>query len=193
MTSLFPLTSAAPLSRPAVYFDRDGTLMEDVDYCADPARVRVYADAPGALARLKERGYVLVMATNQSGIGRGYFTEADFARVQAECLRQLGPGLLDACYHCAEAPAGASLRRKPGPGMLLEGARDHRLDLARSYMVGDNWTDVECGRRAGVAASVLVLTGKGPEQAGRCRPDHVAAGLAGAADWILGRDASHHG
>ena len=155
--------------------------------------MRVYADAPAALARLKERGYVLVMATNQSGIGRGYFTEEDFQRVQAECLRQLGPGLLDACYHCPEAPDGASLRRKPGPGMLLEGARDHRLALARSYMVGDNWADVECGRRAGVAASVLVLTGKGREQAGRCQPDHVAAGLSGAADWILARSPLHHG
>ena len=179
--------------RPAVYFDRDGTLMEDVDYCADPTRVSVYADAPAALARLKARGYVLVMATNQSGIGRGFFTEEDFQRVQAECLRQLEPALLDACYHCPEAPEGASDRRKPGPDMLLEGAREHGLDLARSYMVGDNWTDVECGRRAGVAATVLVLTGKGREQSGRCRPDHVAAGLTQAADWILAQSERHHG
>ena len=173
--------------RPAVYFDRDGTLMEDVDYCADPARVRVFADAPAALARLKERGYFLVMATNQSGIGRGYFTEEDFQRVQAECLRQIGEGLLDACYHCPEAPGEASARRKPGPGMLLEGARDHGLDLARSYMVGDHCTDVESGQRAGVAASILVLTGRSPARRRLCEPAYVAAGLSEAADWILAR------
>ena len=167
--------------------------MEDVDYCADPARVKVYADAPAALARLKKEGFALVMATNQSGIGRGYFTEENFRRVQAECLRQLGPGLIDACYHCPEAPEGASARRKPGPGMLLEAARNHQLDLARSYMVGDNWTDVECGRRAGTAATVLVLTGKGREQSGDCQPDHVAACLSGAAEWILKHSHSSHG
>ena len=159
--------------------------MEDVPYCADPARVRVYAGAPVALARLKERGYVLVMVTNQSGIGRGYFTEGDFQRVQAECLRQLGPGLIDACYHCPEAPTGASERRKPGPGMLLEAARDHGLDPAQSYIIGDHSTDVECGRRAGLAGTVLVLTGQGRKQLDRCQPDHVAAGLSAAADWIL--------
>ena len=181
--------SAYPSSclRPAVYLDRDGTLIEDVDYCADPERVRVFADVPAALARLKERGYFLVMATNQSGIGRGYFTEEDFQRVQAECLRQIGAGLLDACYHCPEAPGAATARRKPGPGMLLEGAHDHGLDLARSYMVGDHGTDVECGRRAGVAASVLVLTGRSREQRRLCAPAYVAASLADAADWILAR------
>ena len=167
--------------------------MEDVDYCADPARVRVYADAPAALARLNQEDFKLVMATNQSGIGRGYFTEEDFRRVQAECLRQLGPDLLDACYHCPEAPEGASARRKPGPGMLLEASRDHGLDLARSYMVGDTWTDVECGRRAGVAATVLVLTGKGRAQSGDGQPDHVAACLSGAAEWILTHRRTHHG
>ena len=190
---MLPLTSDRLPLRPAVYFDRDGTLMEDVDYCADSARVSVYADAPAALARLKQGGFALVMATNQSGIGRGYFTEEDFQRVQAECLRQIGPRLVDACYHCPEAPEGASVRRKPEPGMLLEAARDHGLDLTRSYMVGDNWTDVECGRRAGVAATVLVLTGKGREQAGRCRPDHVAAGLSEAAEWILTHHHTPHG
>ena len=167
--------------------------MEDVDYCADPARVKVYADAPAALVRLKQQGFTLVMATNQSGIGRGYFTEADFRRVQAECLRQLGPDLIDACYHCPEAPEEASVRRKPGPGMLLEAASDHKIDLTRSYMVGDSWTDVECGRRAGVAATVLVLTGKGRKQSGDCQPDHVAAYLSGVAEWILTHHRIHHG
>ncbi len=179
--------------RSAVFFDRDGTLMEEVNYCADPAHVRVFADAPAALVQLRHLGFALIMATNQSGIGRGYFTERDFQNVQAECLRQLEPGTLDACYHCPEAPEGASIRRKPGPGMLWEAARDQSLDVASSYMVGDSASDVGCGERAGVAATVLVLTGKGRAQRSRCQPGYVAAGLADAAAWILARMDAHHG
>ena len=179
--------------RPAVFLDRDGTLMEEVDYCADPARVRVLPHAPEALVRLRRHGYALIMATNQSGIGRGYFSEDDFLRVQAECLRQLAPAVLDACYHCPDTPEHATIRRKPGPGMLLEAARDHALDLAGSYMIGDSASDVACGQRAGVAASVLVLTGKGCAHKHQCQPNHVAADLATAADWILSRTEHRHG
>jgi histidinol-phosphate phosphatase family protein len=172
-------------ARAAVFFDRDGTLIEDVDYCADAAAVRVFADARQALAELKAQGYLLVMVTNQSGIGRGYFSEEDFARVQAEFLRQLGPDLLHAAYHCPDAPDEATERRKPAPGMLFEAARDHRLDLARSFLVGDTWTDIECARRAGLAGSVLLRSRTRPAQAGLCAPSHVAEGLTAAAAWIL--------
>ena len=172
-------------SVPAVFLDRDGTLMEDVGYCHDPAQVVVYADAAGALRQLKARGFRLVVITNQSGIGREYFTEDDFQRVQAELVRQIGDGLLDAVYHCPDAPACATERRKPGAGMVLEAAREHALDLARSYMIGDSDRDIEAGRRAGLAANVLVLTGKGREQLARCQPDFAAANLAEAANWIL--------
>ncbi len=167
--------------------------MEEVDYCRDPAQVRVFAGAAEALGRLQRRGFALVMATNQSGIGRGYFNEEDFERVQVEFLRQLAPVALDACYHCPEVPEGASLRRKPGPGMLLEASHDLGLDLARSYLVGDSGTDVECGHRAEVAASVLVLTGKGSDQQRCCQPACVVADLTGAVDWILAQPGVHHG
>lgn len=181
---------------PAVFLDRDGTLMEDVDYCADPARVAVYPSVTDSLRRLKVRGFRLVVVTNQSGIGRGMFTEADFQRVQVELIHQLGgDGLLDAAYHCPDAPERATNRRKPDAGMILEAARAHRLDLPRSYMVGDSGRDVVAGQRAGLAANVLVLTGKGQEHRTRCQPDFTAATLSEAADWILhhAHTVQHHG
>ena len=167
--------------------------MEDVDYCRDPAQVAVYLDAVEALCALKAHGFRLVVVTNQSGIGRGYFTEDDYQRVQTELDRQLGPGLLDAIYHCPDAPEHATERRKPGAGMILEAAREHGLDLPRSYMVGDSDRDIESGRRAGLAANVLVLTGKGREHRACCEPDFIAANLTEAADWILRHAANQHG
>src|SRR5882724_2748205 len=101
---------------PAVFLDRDGTLMEEVDYCRDPERVQVFPNVPSSLRRLKQAGFRLIIITNQSGIGRGILTEADFHVVQAELLRQLGPGLIDGVYFAPETPDQPSIRRKPGPG-----------------------------------------------------------------------------
>ena len=168
---------------PAVFLDRDGTLMHDTGYVGDPALVKIYPGVPGGLARLKARGFKTVIVTNQSGIARGYFTEADFHKVQARFEELIGPGLIDAVYYCAEHPDTASERRKPGPGMLLEAAREHGLDLARSWMIGDRAGDVEAGVRAGVRA-ILVRTGEGAAADG-AGAVHVAADFAGAVDHIL--------
>ena len=177
---------------PAVFLDRDGTLMEDADYCHAPSQVAVYPGTAWELRRLKEGGYRLVIVTNQSGIGRGYFTETNYQRVQAELFRQLGsPDLIDAVYHCPDTPFVDSPRRKPAPGMILEAAREHDLDLSRSYIVGDKADDLACGRHAGLAGGVLVLTGKGREQTARCQPDFTAETLTDAATWILRQTASH--
>ena len=168
---------------PAVFLDRDGTLMEDTGYVGDPAKVRVLARVPEALGRLKARGFALVIVTNQSGIARGHFTEADFHAVQARFEELAGPGLIDAVYFCAEHPGTATARRKPGPGMLLEAARDLGLDLARSWMVGDRAGDLEAGLRAGVRP-ILVRTGIGAE-ADAAGAVFVAADFAEAAEFIL--------
>ena len=175
--------------RPAIFLDRDGTLMTDVAYCADPARVAVFPGAADALARLQARGYLLVLITNQSGIGRGYFTETHFRAVQDEFFRQLGPGFLTAAYHCPDAPDAATERRKPGAGMIFEAAAEHGIDLERSFLIGDSPVDLACGRRAGLAGVVLVGTGKNPDQARACGPHFLAGDLSAAADWILGRPA----
>src|SRR5688572_145881 len=94
------------MSRPAVFLDRDGTLMEDPGYVGDPALVRILPGVPEALQRLKTAGFRLIIITNQSGIARGRFTVADFEAVQKRLLEQLGPGLIDATYMCPDSPGG---------------------------------------------------------------------------------------
>jgi D-glycero-D-manno-heptose 1,7-bisphosphate phosphatase len=172
--------------RPAVFFDRDGTLMEEVEYCGDPALVRVFPGIADALRSLKNAGFLNIIVSNQSGIGRGLLTDAQYHAVQRELLRQIGgesgDGLIDASYFCPDAPGVPSKCRKPAPGMLLQAAADFDIDLARSFMVGDKASDIECARRAG-ARSVLVATGYGASQ--MCDPDHRASGISGAADWIV--------
>lgn len=174
--------------RQAVFFDRDGTLMEERGYCADPSGVRLYPRVPEALRMLKDAGFLNIVVSNQSGIGRGYFTEAEYRAVQSELLRQIGEELIDASYFCPDAPGALSACRKPEPGMLLEAARDFGIDLSRSVVVGDKASDMECARRAG-ARAVLVETGYGASQT--CDADFRAAGVAAATEWItrnLGSD-----
>lgn len=168
---------------PAVFLDRDGTLMHDTGYVGRVEDVRLFDGVPDALAALKAAGYRTVIVTNQSGIARGKFTLADYHAVHSRLIELLGPGLIDAVYFCAEHPDSASDRRKPGPGMLLEAARDHDLDLARSWMVGDRAGDVEAGRRAGVR-SILVETGEGTA-ADAAGAAFVAKDFATAAAFIL--------
>ena len=168
--------------RPAVFFDRDGTLMEEAGYCADPRQVRLYPGVPLALRELKSAGFLTFILTNQSGIGRGYFTEAQYQAVQAQLLAQIGPGLIDASYFCPDVPGVPSSCRKPEPGMVLEAARDFPIDLPRSYFIGDKSADIECGRRAGTR-TILVMTGYGAQQT--CAPDWRALDITQAIRLVL--------
>jgi D-glycero-D-manno-heptose 1,7-bisphosphate phosphatase len=168
--------------RRAVFFDRDGTLMEDVHYCSDPSAVRVFAGVPAAIDSLRAAGFAIVVVSNQSGIGRGLFTEEQYRAVQAEFLLQVGAGRIDASYYCPDAPGVPSACRKPKPGMLLAAARDLDLDLAQSWMVGDKAADMECGGRAGTR-TILVRTGYGAEQ--QCEADLIVADAVEAAAAIL--------
>jgi len=168
---------------PAIFLDRDGTLMEEANYCRHPDDVRVIAGVPEALRELKRAGFRLVIVTNQSGIGRGYYTVADYEAVQARLLELLGGGLIDATYFCPESPEALSPRRKPSPEMVLEAARALGLDLAQSWFIGDKAIDVQCGHAAGTRA-ILVQTGHGyGEEAGRA--EFVAKDFASAAAFIL--------
>ena len=168
----------------AVFFDRDGTLMEDAHYCADPALVRVFPGVPEALRRLKRAGFGVFLITNQSGIGRGLFTEEQYRAVNREFLRQAGESSIDAAYFCPDAPGVRSHCRKPEPGMVLRAAGDHAVDLSASYFVGDKDADIECGRRAGTR-TILVLTGYGAAQARSA--DFTCADAPAAVDLILER------
>jgi D-glycero-D-manno-heptose 1,7-bisphosphate phosphatase len=169
-------------ARRAVFFDRDGTLMEEVHYCSDPELVKVFPGVASALDNLRAAGFAIVVVSNQSGIGRGMFTDEQYQAVQAEFLRQAGSGRIEASYYCPDAPGVPSTCRKPEPGMLLQAARDLDLDLAASWIVGDKAADVECGRRAGTR-TILVRTGYGAEQ--QCSPDFTAADAVEASGFIL--------
>lgn len=132
--------------RTAVFLDRDGTVVEDPGYLGDPARVRLIPGAADAIARLNRAGRMVVLVTNQSGIGRGLYGEEDFRAVQRrieELLARDG-AKLDAVYHCPHSPdtSPACECRKPAPGLFLRAAEEHGIDLTRSVFVGDRVRDI---------------------------------------------------
>lgn len=155
--------------------------MRDVDFCSDPKMIEIYDGVFDALLRLKNAGFKLFVITNQSGIGRGYFTEKEYRAVETELSRRLG-GIIEATYFCPDEPAAESRRRKPSPEMVFEAAREYEVDLGRSFLVGDKAIDIECGQNAGVQ-TVLVRTGYGAMQ--RCHPTWTAENLVQAAELIL--------
>jgi D-glycero-D-manno-heptose 1,7-bisphosphate phosphatase len=135
-----------------------------------------------ALRALRSAGFLNIVITNQSGIGRGRISMNAYEAVRAELDRQLDH-LLDATYFCPDIPEAASARRKPGIGMLLEARSDHGIDFQRSWFVGDKAIDVACGKAAGVR-TILVRTGYGRNEMD-CAPDFIEDDVAAAANRIL--------
>jgi D-glycero-D-manno-heptose 1,7-bisphosphate phosphatase len=173
--------------RAAVFLDRDGTLIHDRHYLADPAGVELLPGAAEAVARLNGAGIPVVLVTNQSGIGRGLFGEAEYDAVHARLVELLAAhhARLDAEYHCPLAPGAedADAMRKPGAGMFLRAAREHGLDLAASWFVGDRARDVAPAAGLG-GRGILVAASRGEAEAA---PGAVAvASLAEAVDLVLG-------
>jgi D-glycero-D-manno-heptose 1,7-bisphosphate phosphatase len=184
--------------KPAVFLDRDGTLIEEVGYLSRLDRIAFFPWSVDAVRVLNDAGFLVMIVTNQAGVARGYFDEALVRDAHAVIDRQLraGGARIDAYYYCPHHPAAALEPyrvacdcRKPQPGMLLRAAREHSVDLSRSFVVGDRWLDVRLGQAVG-AKTVLVRTGYGAEE--EAQPDGVIADLvadnlmAGAA-WIIGQ------
>jgi D-glycero-D-manno-heptose 1,7-bisphosphate phosphatase len=175
----------------AVFLDRDGTLIEEREYLSDPENVAPFAGAAEALLSLQTAGFKLFVVSNQSGVGRGFFTMRDVERVNGrmtECFARNGVSFAK-IYVAPEAPGQPSRGRKPSPQFLLDARDEFGLDLRASYIIGDKLSDLECGWNAGVKKSILVRTGYGRilEQE---RPDLVGAALVeddlpAAAKWIL--------
>jgi D-glycero-D-manno-heptose 1,7-bisphosphate phosphatase len=163
----------------AVFLDRDGTLMADPGYPSQPEQVQVLDGVKEGLVSLRSAGFKLVIVTNQSGIGRGFFTETDFWSVNARLETLLELGQFSATYFCADHPERASGRRKPAPGMLLEAAEDLKISLRDSFMIGDKESDIEAGLDAGVKAAVWITKAPSARFEGRkdvwVAPDFRAA------------------
>ncbi len=189
------MVSGRSLMRSAVFLDRDGTLIEEKCYIARPEQVRLLPGTVEALALLSGAGFACVVVTNQSGIGRGLFTEADLQAIHDEMNRQLGQAgiVLDGLYHCPIAPQISDKTaiehpdRKPGAGMLLRAALELDLDLAKSWMVGDSISDILAGRNAGCCGGVLLRSGHDIRSSLHLLGDNefVVDDLLTAVRWIL--------
>lgn len=176
--------------RPAVFLDRDGTVIADADYLADPERLELIPGADAAIRRLREAGLAVVLVTNQSGIARGLYSEADYHAVAArlESVLRAADAAPEGTYFCPHHPDfdGPCDCRKPGTGLYLRAAREHDLDPAASWYVGDKLTDVLPARALG-GRGILVRTGYGASH-----EDALPAGfqvvddVGAAADLILG-------
>jgi D-glycero-D-manno-heptose 1,7-bisphosphate phosphatase len=157
------------MKRPAVFMDRDGTISEEVGYVNHPSRYRVFPFSAEAVRLLNEKGWLAILVTNQAGVARGYFTEDLINEVHGVLTLELerGGARLDAIYYCAHHPSigEAPYRydcdcRKPKPGLILRAAEEHDIDLARSWMIGDRYSDIVLAHNARVR-SAFVMTGYG--------------------------------
>lgn len=186
----------------AIFLDRDGTINEEVGYLDRPERLRIIPAAFDAIRLINQSGMKAVVISNQSGVARGFFTQERVREINAliqNNLQQRG-AFIDRFYFCPHHPTeGAALYkkdcdcRKPQPGMLYQAARELEIDLARSYMIGDRYLDMETAGRAGVRG-VLVLTGCGRQEAkgegpdretADNRPEHIASDILEAVRWIM--------
>lgn len=188
--------------QPAVFLDRDGTINEQMGYINHISRFHLLPGAAQAISRLNAQKIPVIVVTNQSGLARGYFPEELLVAVHEKMTRQLAEkdAHIDGLYICPHHPEAKEERfrkdcscRKPKTGLLEQAAREMNIDLSRSFMVGDRWSDIRCGVRAG-ATPILVLTGYGrgdqqyigPSQ--QIQPDYTAEDLPEAVAWILDRN-----
>jgi D-glycero-D-manno-heptose 1,7-bisphosphate phosphatase len=178
----------------AVFLDRDGTLIAERNYLCRTEDVAVFPGVGVALKRLQDAGFRLFIVSNQSGVGRGYFTLEDVENVHRHLAQEFArDGVkFEKIYVAPEAPEAPSRGRKPSPQFLFDARDEFAVDLGRSYFVGDKLIDLECGWNAGVKKSILVRTGYGAaleqSSADQLRAAIIVDGIAAAADWIL-RDA----
>ncbi len=186
----------------AIFLDRDGTINVEVGYLDSEDKLSILPEAYEAVRRINESGPKAIVVTNQAGVAKGLFSEDFVRRIHEEISTRLSQrgASIDGFYYCPHHPTEGRepyrrvcACRKPEPGLLLQAARDFDIDLARSYMIGDRYRDIETAHRVG-AKGVLVLTGygqdllqeAGPDAANAHNaPDYIAADILAAVNWIL--------
>jgi len=173
------------MKRPAIFLDRDGTLIEEVNYLSRVEDLRLFPFSAEAVRRLKDAGFLMIVVTNQSGIGRGIYTEADMHAIHEAIQKQLD-GAIDAFYFCPHLPSDGCECRKPKTGMIDAAMRDLEIDLEKSWIIGDKKIDVETGKSAGLRTA-LVLTGYGSQHKALFEqlPEFIADDLGRAAAEIM--------
>lgn len=180
---------------PALFLDRDGTINIDRVYINDARLVELIPLAGEAIARAQEKGFKIVVVTNQSGVGRGIIERNALDRIHArldELLDQKG-AKIDSYKMCIHHPSENCECRKPKPFLVHQAVKELDIDLSRSYFIGDKMSDVEAGKNAGCRASILLLTGKGEKENtllqlkanGNETPDRIEENLFSAVEWIL--------
>jgi D-glycero-D-manno-heptose 1,7-bisphosphate phosphatase len=180
------------MAKRAVFLDRDGTLIVEKNYLHQPEQVVIYPGSGKALKELADAGYLLIMVTNQSGVGRGFFTLDDVEKVHVHIDQELardGAHIVKT-YIAPEHPDKPSRGRKPSPQFLFDARDEFGLDLSQCYMIGDKLIDLECGWNAGVRKSLLVRTGYGAkvEREPGVEKAVVMDDLSAAAAWILAQN-----
>ncbi len=165
----------------AIFLDRDGTIIVDKNYLNDPEQIEFFPQAIEALKAL-QNDFLLIVVTNQSGIARGLVQVENMHLIheKMQALLKLHGVQISAFYHSPHAANSNHPMRKPNPGMLLQAAKDHRIELAASFMIGDKPIDVEAGHRAGTKSILISDTASETTS-----PDFVALNLLAAANWIL--------
>lgn len=177
------------MSRRAAFLDRDGVLNEDRGYVHRPEDFVLLPGVPAGLARLQRLGYALIVITNQSGIGRGYFDEAALAILHDTLRARLAATHVEitGIYHCPHAPQDDCDCRKPAPGLIRRAVAEHDIDVARSILIGDKASDLAAGRAAGVGACFLVRSSPHWDASAADRADAVFDDLAACAAWLENR------
>ncbi len=177
------------MGRPAVFVDRDNTIIVDVGFGKNPGMVKLLPRAAEGLRRLADAGFAIVIVTNQSGLGRGYFKQWELDEVHARLREELRAQGADfhALYYCPHRPDEGCQCRKPRPGLILRAASEMDLDLASSFTVGNSDSDLLAGKAAGTRTILISKNSGGPIAGSMEQADFIAPDLAKAAHVILSR------
>lgn len=162
------------IKKPAAFLDRDGTIIFDKHYLSSPDQIKLYKNAAESINKLRKAGFKIIVVTNQSGIGRGMFTEKDLEKINKKFIKMLKEcgAKVDGLYYCPHIDEDNCDCRKPKTGMALQAAKEHNIDFSRSYTVGDSIRDYMLGHNLG-AKGILVLTGHGKKQSEKIKKEKI--------------------